>query len=172
MALDLGNWLDLISTVAIVVALAFAGLQVRQANHQRREQAAVAFIESCQGDSWTEAMLDMSQLPADAHADAVDAAGPSAAKALFSFGVRRESIGYMIHLKLVSLDMVDDLLGGMVLVFWSRAQRWVARERERTDNPKLWEWCQWLADRITERRAARGHVPAHLRFGAGARVAP
>jgi hypothetical protein len=163
--LDLNGWLSLVSTVAVVVALVFAGLQVRQANSQRRDQAAMAFIQSAQGDGWTDAMRRMSQLPADATADVVDAGGDEALIGLMNFGVRLETIGYMVHLRLVSLAMVDDLLGGMVLVFWSRARAWVLRERERTGNPKLWEWCQWLADRVTERRAARGHVPAHVRYG-------
>lgn len=34
-ALDLQSWLSLISTVAMVVALAFAGVQVRLANRSR-----------------------------------------------------------------------------------------------------------------------------------------
>ncbi len=161
--LDLNAWLSLISTLAIVVALVFTGLQVRQANLQRRDQAAMAFIQSAQGDAWTRAVHALAQLPAEASAEQVDASGDGQGDALLNFGMRLESIGYMVHLKLVSLEMVDDLLGGIVLVFWSRGRAWVTRERERSGNPKLWEWCQWLAEQITDRRAALGHAPAHLK---------
>ena len=160
-SLDLQTWLSLISTVAIVLALVFAGVQVREANRARRDQAAVALLQSAQGDSWTRAMNALAQLPADARAEQVDAAGEWATAAVLDFGVRLETIGYMVFSRLVSPEKVDDLIGGVVLMFWSRAGAWVARERLKSGNPKLLEWCEWLGDRIRERRATLGHEPAH-----------
>jgi hypothetical protein len=162
-AMSLQDWLSLISTIAIVMALVFAGVQVREANRARRDQAAVALLQSAQGDSWTHSMDTISRIPAGLDAEDVDAQGALATAALVDFAVRLESIGYMVYSRLVSLDMVDDLLGGVILMFWSRAQAWTLRERARTGNGKLFEWCEWLADRVAERRATRGHEPAHLK---------
>lgn len=159
--LDLQSWLSLISTTAIVVALVFAGFQVKEANRTRRDQAAVVMIQSTQDDSFTLAMNAVAQLPAGLSAEQMDASGERAAESLLDFGVRLESIGYMVFLKMVPLATVDDLLGGVVLMFWSRAGGWAGRERERSGNPKLLEWCEWLADRVAERRATLGHEPAH-----------
>ena len=162
-ALTLQDWLSLISTIAIVMALVFAGVQVREATRARRDQAAVALLQSAQGDSWTHSMDNISRIPAGLDAEEVDAQGALATAAMVDFAVRLESIGYMVYSRLVSLDMVDDLLGGVILMFWSRAQRWTERERVRTGNGKLFEWCEWLADRVAERRRSRGHEPAHLK---------
>lgn len=160
-SLDLQTWLSLISTIAIVLALVFAGVQVREANQARRDQAAVALLQSAQGDSWTRAMNSIAQLPANATAEQVDAAGEWATNSVVDFGVRLETMGYMVFSRLVSPEKVDDLLGGVVLMFWSRGKAWTERERIRTNNPKLFEWCEWLADRIGERRGTLGHEPAH-----------
>jgi hypothetical protein len=46
MHLDFANVLNLVSTVALIGALIFTGLQVRAANRARREQAAVTVIET------------------------------------------------------------------------------------------------------------------------------
>ena len=162
-ALSLQDWLSLISTIAIVMALVFAGVQVREANRARRDQASVALLQSAQGDSWTHSMDSISRIPPGLDAPQVDAQGEAAHAALVDFAVRLESIGYMVFAKLVTLDMVDDLLGGVILMFWARAQGWVVRERVRTGNGKLFEWCEWLADRVAERRALRGHEPAHIK---------
>jgi len=162
-ALSLQDWLSLISTVAIVMALVFTGVQVREANQARRDQAAVALLQSAQGDSWTKSMDTISRIPAGLDAAQVDAQGESATAALVDFAVRVETIGYMVFSRMVSLDMVDDLLGGVILMFWSRAQAWVGRERARTGNGKLFEWCEWLSNRVAERRALRGHEPAHIK---------
>ena len=162
-SLDLQSWLDLISTVAIVLALVFTGVQVREANRARRDQAAVALLQSAGGDSWTAAMNTVAKLPAEISAEQVDAAGEWAVAALVNFSVRLESIGYMVFSRLVSVETVDELLGGVILMYWSRASAWTMRERVRTGNPKLFEWCEWLADRVRERRAMRGHEPAHIK---------
>jgi hypothetical protein len=162
-ALSLQDWLSLISTIAIVVALLFAGVQVREATHARRDQAAVAMLQSSQGEGWTHSMDAVSRIPPGLDAAQIEARGDGAAAALVDFAVRLETIGYMVYSRLVSLEMVDDLLGGVILMFWSRAYGWVVRERGRTGNGKLFEWCEWLADRIGERRARRGHEPAHLK---------
>jgi hypothetical protein len=165
-ALSLLFWLSLISTIAIVLALVFAGVQVREANRARRDQAAVALLQNAQGDSWTRSMDTISRIPAGLDAEETDAQGASATAALVDFAVRVETIGYMVFSRMVSLDMVDDLLGGVILMFWGRAQAWTVRERARTGNGKLFEWCEWLADRVAARRALRGHEPAHLKHKA------
>ena len=92
--------------------------------------------------------------------------GPEVELCLWDFGVRLETIGYMVFRRILKLDMVDDLIGGVTLVFWSRAKTWVERIRIQTDTPKYFEWCEWLVERITERRAKLGHEPAHVRHAA------
>jgi len=92
--------------------------------------------------------------------------GPEMERCLMDFGVRLETAGYMVFRRIVKLDMVDDLIGGVTLVFWSRAKAWAERIRIQTGNPKYFEWCEWLAERITERRVKLGHEPAPTRDAA------
>ena len=161
--LDLATILNTVSTVAIVGALVFTGLQVRQANLSRRDQSAVTVIQTSQSDSWAHALDLLSGLPANARMEDVQGGGPEMERALFDYGVKLETIGYMVFRRMAPLATVDDLMGGVILVYWSRAEAWVERERVRTGNPKFFEWCQWLAERITELRGKRGHEPAHKR---------
>jgi len=160
---DLPTILSLVSTFAIVIALLFAAVQLRQANRSRTEQAAIAVIHNSQGDSWTRALEGVSRLPAEATVDQIYASGPETAQLIFDFGIRLETIGYMTFLRLVSIEMIDDLLGGTILVFWSRAAAWIESERVRLGSPKFLEWCEWLADRVRERRALHGHLPAQIK---------
>ena len=158
MHLDFASALNIISTLAIVGALIFAALQVREVNAARRDQASVAMIVTTQSIS-----VDLiSKLPANASIADIGQSSVETQHALFEFGVRLETIGYMVHERMVRLDTVDDLMGGVTLVYWSRAKAWTEAERERTGNPKLFEWCQWLADQITKRHAKGKDVPAYL----------
>jgi hypothetical protein len=159
MHLDFATALNIISTFAIVGALIFTGLQVREVNTARREQASVAMILTTQSIS-----VDLlSKLPANASITDIGLSSAETQRALFEFGVRLETIGYMVHRRMVRLDTVDDLMGGVTLVYWSRAKAWAEAERERTGNPKLFEWCQWVATQITKRHAKGKDIPAYLR---------
>jgi hypothetical protein len=163
MHLDVSSTLNLISTVAIVGALIFTALQVRQANLKRSDQAAVTVIQTAQSERWTRALDLIGKLPENAELSDIERMGPEIESCLFDFGMRLETIGYMVFRRIVKLDMVDELIGGVTLMFWSRAKAWAERMRIQSGNPKYWEWCEWLADRITERRARLGHEPAHIR---------
>ncbi|HME87667.1 MAG TPA: hypothetical protein VKE30_00480 [Chthoniobacterales bacterium] len=141
MHLELAVWLNLISTIAIVAALIFTALQVRQGNIKRRDQAAVTIIQTAQSEGWTRALDLIGKLPERATVEDVEAAGLATQRAVIEFGVRAETIGYMVFRRSVDLETVDDLIGGVTLMFWSRAKNWCERDRQRTDNPKSFEWC-------------------------------
>jgi hypothetical protein len=162
--LDLPVWLNLISTLAIVGALIFTAMQVRQANIKRRDLAAITLIQTTQSEGWTRALDLIAKLPENAEVADVERAGAEAERAMIDFGVRVETVGYMVFRGNVDLQTVDDLVGGVTLMFWSRTKNWAERERKRIGNPKLYEWCQWLAERIAERRDRLGHEPAYQRY--------
>ena len=160
--IDLATILNLVSTIAIVGALIFAALQVRQSNRSQRDQAAVAMMKAVMRDALTRSLELLAEIPAGAQIADIERCGQETTRALLEFGVGLESIGYMAFRRMVSLQTVDELLGGMSLMYWSRAKSWAVHERTRIGNPRFFEWCEWLADRIGERRTQRGHVPAHL----------
>jgi len=164
MRVDLASVLNLISTIAIVAALIFTALQVRQGNVKRRNQAAITLIQTAQSTGWTRALDLIGKLPGNTQPSDIERAGAEVERALFEFGVRLETIGYMVFRRNVNLETVDDLIGGVTLMFWPRAKAWSERERRRTENPKFLEWCKWLANKIAERRERLGHRPAHLRY--------
>jgi hypothetical protein len=104
------------------------------------------------------------KLPENAPVSDVDRAGAEVQRAMIEFGVRLETVGYMVFRRNVDLQTVHDLVGGVTLMFWSLTKSWAGRERERTGNAKLFEWCEWLANRIAERRDRLGHKPASERY--------
>jgi hypothetical protein len=164
MHLDLASLLNLISTIAIVGALIFTGLQVRAANRARHDQAAITVIQTTQSAIWTHALDLIGKLPQDAKPEDIVRMGKEIEQAVFEFGIRLETIGYMVFRRIIPLEAVDDLIGGVTLVFWSRAKAWSENYRKETSNSKFNEWCEWLAERITERHARMGHEPGHLRY--------
>jgi hypothetical protein len=113
-------------------------------------------------DAWTRGLNQLYRIPADATAEQIDALGPELTDAIEQVGIRVETIGYMVWRGIVDIAMVDDLFGGIVIFWWSRIKPFAERDRERTSNTKSYEWFQWLAERLVERRGKEPAIPAYL----------
>ena len=164
MHLDFANALNLVSTITLIGALVFAGLQVRAANRARREQAAVTVIETAALSENSARFLELlSEIPEGASATVIDNLDAETRRQIFLFGLRVEIIGYMVFHGLVDVHTVNDLTGGALLAFWSRTKDWATERRKRTNHAEFLEWCEWLIIQIEQYRAGHVYVPAYLR---------
>jgi len=164
MHFDLSSALNLVSAVTLIGALIFTGLQVRAANRARREQAAVTAIQTTALSENSARILELlGQIPEGASAAAIDNLDAEAKRQIFQFGLRLEVTGYMVSHGMVGLQIVNDLAGGAILGFWSRAKNWSEERRKRTGEAEFLEWCEWLAMQITNYRKTRPYVPAYSR---------
>ena len=164
MHFDFTSALNLVSTVTLIGALVFTGLQVRAANRARREQAAVTVIETAALSENSARFLELlSEIPESASADAINNLDAETRRQIFLFGLRVEVIGYMVNHGLVDVHTVNDLAGGAILSFWSRAKNWSEQRRKRTGHDEFLEWCEWLAVQVANYRKTRPYVPAYAR---------
>jgi hypothetical protein len=164
MHFDFASALNLVSTVTLIGALVFTGLQVRAANRARREQAAVTVIQMAALSENSARILELlGQVPESASAAAIDNLDAEAKRQILEFGLRLEVTGYMVSHGMVDLQIVNDLGGGAILGFWSRAKNWSEERRKRTGQDEFLEWCEWLAMQIAQYRARRPYVPAYSR---------
>lgn len=161
--MDTGIVLSAVSSLAVVGALIFTALQVRVASRTRAEHAAITIVQAAQSEAWTKGLRQLHRIPENATAEEIDALGPDVADAIEQVGIRVETIGYMVWRGIVDITMVDDLFGGVVIFWWSRIRPYAERDRERTSNPKSYEWFQWLAERLEDRRHRAIVVPAYER---------
>jgi len=168
MHFDFASALNLVSTVTLIGALIFTGLQVRAANRARRDQAAVTVIETAALSENSARFLELlSEIQEGALAVAIENLDAETKRQIFLFGLRVEVIGYMVFHGLVDVQTVNDLAGGAILSFWSRAKNWAEERRKRTGHDEFLEWCEWLATQVTQYRAKRPYVPAYSRGGSG-----
>lgn len=167
MHIDLSSALNLVSTVTLIGAFVFTGLQVRAANRARREQAAVTVIQTTALSENSARILELlGNIPEDASADVIERLDAETRRQILQFGLRLEVTGYMVSHGMVDLQIVNELAGGAILGFWSRAKHWSHERRKRTGQDEFLEWCEWLVTQIERDRAARTYVPAYSRLRA------
>lgn len=164
MHFDFADALNLVSTATLIGAFVFTGLQVRAANRARREQAAVTVIQTTALSENSARILELlGSIPEDASADVIERLDAETRRQILQFGLRLEVTGYMVSHGMVDLHIVNELAGGAILGFWSRAKHWSHERRKRTGQDEFLEWCEWLVTQIERDRAARAYVPAYSR---------
>jgi hypothetical protein len=160
----LGNVLGILSTISVLGALLFAALQVRAANRTRAEQAAVALVQAVQTKEWMDALRAWQHVPAGLTAEEIDKLGPTILEKVDSYGVQVEVVAYMVFRGIVGIDVAEEMIGGAVVNYWDRFGGWIELERKRTSSPRNFEWAQWLAERVRERRGSTEAPPAYIRY--------
>jgi len=156
--------LNLFSTLALIGALVFAALQLRVSNRMRAEQAALAILKAVQSEGWSHSLSVIIHLPDNLTATQIDERGPQCAQAIEDYGERIETVGYMVFRGIVAIETVEQLLGSAITLFWARAQEWVERDRQRSGSRRQFEWAQWLAERLEERKSGRTADPAYVKY--------
>jgi hypothetical protein len=71
-----------------------------------------------------------------------------------------EAMGVLVHRRIAPRSLVQDLVGGVIVVIWRRLQPWLTQLRSEQSNPSDLEWLQWLAEQLEQRRAEK--LPAYL----------
>jgi hypothetical protein len=155
--------LQAIETVAVVVGVVFGLIQLRQLRFQREIQAGIELLHPLQAPQMAEAVMTIHVLPdgltgEQLHQKLADRFGSiMGVLALF------ESLGPVIARGHVPIEMYADSYRGVTVICWRKMQPYI-EERRRQGWPNLFEWLQWLAERMEERTDLAADLPAFERF--------
>ena len=70
-----------------------------------------------------------------------------------------ESLGILVAEKLINLDLVDEILGSFVSTAWEKYKPVLLDMREKTPDPYLGEYFQWLAELVDKRMRENPRKP-------------
>lgn len=153
---------EIVQTAAVVLGIVFGIDQLRMIRRQRDAKAGIELMRPLQTPEMAEAIMQIYRLP-----DGLDEAGLR--KALGDqFGhtlallAMFESLGPLVARGHLPLDMYAQSYRGPTVFAWRRFRRYIEAERER-GWPMLFEWLQWLAERLEERAVGSPDTPAYQR---------
>lgn len=81
---------------------------------------------------------------------------------MFLVGLTWESLGVLVFRREITMDLIDDFFSGAIVLSWRKLHAYVEEDRRTLDRETVWEWFQWLAERVAEREREVNPVPAHL----------
>jgi hypothetical protein len=158
----LANLAEIFGATVVVGGVIFAMLQIRQFQRQRLEAAAMELIRAWQSPEFTRAFTLIQSLPDDLSAAELRAHDADSESLAMVIGNTFESIGVMVYRRIVPLAIVNELMGGAAVHLWRKLERWTLDSRAEQARDSVYEWCQWLTERLQELPDFQTGPPAHV----------
>lgn len=163
--IDLVSASAVAASAAVVVGVGFGALQIGQMSRKRRDAAAVEVVRSVQTPEFARAVRLLWSLPEGADAAALRAEA-GFEEAAIAFGTTIETMGVLVYHRVVPLAIVQDLIGGAIVLVWRRTKPYFAELRAAQGRPGAFEWFEWLADRLAEQAPPYKAAGAQVAFRA------
>jgi len=148
---NLSLLIELISLLAVISAIIFGLIQVKQFKHQRRDIAAIELVRSFQTTDFTVAFRILISLPEGISGPDFAAKDSTYIDAAWSLGFAYETTAVLVHRGVIPISAVEDLIGGIGITLWNRLSPWVHMVRKEQSQEHIFEWFQWLAEKMEER---------------------
>ena len=158
---NLANVAEIIGAIIVVGGLIFAVLQMRQTRQQRRELAAIELFRFFGNPEFTAAYKRILRLPEGQSADDIQNSDDDLEQAAMIICGTMESIGVMTFQRIVPFMVVYNLIGASCPALWRKLAPWVEMLRDEQKEPAVFEWFQWLADRL-EHSHSLDEEPAYV----------
>lgn len=143
--------------IALILAASFAGYQLVAHRRERSEANAIQVLTRLQSPEFLSAYATVWSLPLNATAEDIRSAGRDMERAVDTVMMTFESLGVMVHNRLVPLELVDQVIGGFLRESWRRTQNYWLVRREEQGSRRIAEWYQWLAEHLAvETRRSKG----------------
>lgn len=162
--MELSTVVDVVSILAVVGSLFFAGMELRHYRQSRERESSLELFNSIQSLEFMRGLRAITLLPEDQSKGQVEALAGERIDDVYFTIASIEGMGVLVHKKELSLRLVEDFFSGIIVVTWQKLRRFVQDERKSLGRETWMEWTQWLAERIMERESKKPAMPAHLEY--------
>jgi len=163
--MDISTIANLLNAVAVTAGVIFAATQIRDYRQQRRRDAMLELVRSFQSPPFTRALHRINSLPDGADRQKIhEVLGPEGEDDVFMVDLTWESLGVLAFRREVTLDLMADFFSGAIVISWRKLHIFVEEDRESLKRETVWEWFQWLAERMGEREKKSPPNPAHIAY--------
>jgi len=136
-----------IGNLAITVGIIIAIIQVKQNRRMRKEMAAFEVFKAWQTPEFTTALNEIQFMPDHVSVKELRSIKPEMDNYAYLVHAFFESTGLMVKREIISFEVVDDLVGGVIQVIWRKLDLWIQEWRDER-NPMAGEWFEWLKSEV------------------------
>jgi hypothetical protein len=144
----------MIAAAGVLVGVAYYILDMRNQTKQRQTDTVMRLYAIFGSTEFQKAFQRMMNLEFRDYPDFLKQYAindPEVLAASYTVGIFFEGIGVLVKRKLISMDLVDDLLSGPVVDTWDKLKPLVEGRRERLKRPQTLEWFEYLYSEMKKR---------------------
>lgn len=162
--MDINSVFSLISMLAIVIGLFFAGVQLQILNKQRSRESALQLLHSIQTQNFPEAVNILVDLPEGLSKKQIEERLGDKIKCVLAMLGTFESLGILIFRREIDIHLVEDFFSGVIILTGEKFKNYIKEVRELSNRPTYYEWMQWMYEQIEKRESKTPAIPAYIEF--------
>jgi hypothetical protein len=154
--------LNLVSTIAIVAGLVFAGIQVELARQQRKRDSSIQLMQSFRTPEIVAGIAALIELPSGLSKAELQAQFGEKLNDVLLMLLSLESVGILVQKRDIPIDLAEDFFFAPTVVGWQKLKRYIEdlRREMQVDTPL--EYFQFLAEQMIRRQNSRPSPPAYI----------
>jgi hypothetical protein len=156
--------IEIVSSVLIVIGVGVGLLELHQYHLARKREAASMLLNAYQSTEFFSGLTRIFNLEEGLDKAAIDEAFDQKLELLYLVMSTWESIGILLYNGEITIDMIDKSHSGPILNTWLKLEGYIRETREEMDRQTMFEWFEWLVDRMREREEKKGRVPAYIAY--------
>jgi hypothetical protein len=142
---------EIFGATTIVIGAFFGIAQVYEYRQRRRLQVAADLCRTFTEPALAKSVVLLKSLPDGLSLEEFRNRDSSLEEAAQMVGMAFETMGLLVQKEIASLQIVQELAGGLLLMLWRKIEFQIKDTRTEQNNPRFGEWVQWLVERIEER---------------------
>ena len=147
--------------LSLIVALVFGIAQVRAAARDRHERLTLETLRNFQTREFAGLMYNINQGRMPATSAELHALPAEEQIPFIQFAQEMESLGILVADGLINLELVDKTLGSFVITAWEKYRPVFLDMRDKTPDPFMGEYFQWLAELMAKRMRDNPRPPVY-----------
>ena len=155
--------LQAVETLAVTVGVVFGLIQLRQLTLQREIQVGLELLRTFQVPRVAEAQHALHSLPEGLTEEQFRNELGDQYGAVMSMLAMLESLGPLVAQGHLPIEMYAEQYRRITVISWNKVRPYV-EQRRREGWPNLFEWLQWLAERMEDRSHLPSNKPAFERL--------
>ena len=154
--------LNIVATVAVIIGVVFGLTQLRHYHLSRKRDSALFLLNSYQTGEFSQGIRTILSIPDGLTKEEIEQRVGDEIKDVYLVMSTWERVGILVFHNEVTMDLVDDAYSGTITISWQKLEGYVSGMRKEFQRETIFEWFQWLAERMIDRERSRPPVPAHI----------
>lgn len=155
--------IQIVTLITLIAGFIFGLLELRRNRREKADKGALDVLAIAVSPDHIEASYATLDLPEAVCPEKI-LKSPVLRAAANTLMVQYEYLGNLVYQRMVPLEMMDLLVGGVIRACWRRLAPYIEQQRSERGLENIAEWFQWLAERLEKHGRKDKSLGAHVAF--------